>query len=487
MFTLSLNLGVIYLELILLFTGLFLFLVDRFISKKGYAFWLSLFVALFLVVLLLVLPFGEFTRAFKTDFYSATLKFLLSTGLIFILVLSYDFLSKFKALNLGEYYGLIFFSVLGVYIMLSSQDFLTLFLGMELMSIPIYFLIASSYVYKKVSIEGAIKYFVVGAIGSLFYILALGIAYYMTGSLYFDALFSKLVQGLYKSEIFIASLTFLFLLIAFSIKLSLVPFHMWAPDAYEASPLPITAFLAGIIKFAMLATLIKLLILAFSPLKIDIGKLLIPTALLTILIGSLLAIKQDHIVRLLAYSSIAHVGYATLGLVSGDFTGYGFSLFYMFVYLFMTIGSFALLIYLAKIKESMLLIPQLSGLAQQLPLVSFFILLIFFSLAGIPPTAGFMAKFYLFVVLVKSKYLWVAIFALIFSILGAYPYLRVIKVIYMDSPVVKVSKAPYSMFFLIPTIVSLLIILFLGIYPSPMVNFISRSLNLYISLHFFHF
>lgn len=484
MITLSLNLGVIFLELIFLITGLFLFLADRFIPKKGYAFWLSLFVALITVALLLVLPFGEFTGAFKTDFYSATLKFLLGIGLFFILALSYEYLNKFKALSFGEYYGLIFFSVLGAYVMLSGQDFLTLFLGIELMSIPIYFLIASSFVYKRVSIEGAIKYFIVGALGSLFYILALGIIYYLTGSLYFDAFFNKLAQGLYKSEVLIA---FLFLLIAFSIKLSLVPFHMWAPDAYEASPLPITAFLAGIIKFAMLATLIKLLILAFSPLKIDIGKLLVPISLLTILIGSLLAIKQDHIVRLLAYSSIAHVGYATLGLVSGDFAGYGFSLFYMFVYLFMTIGAFALLIYLVKIKESMLLIPQLSGLAHHLPLVSFFLLLVFFSLAGIPPTAGFMAKFYLFVMLLRSKYLWVAILALLFSIIGAYPYLRVIKVIYMDSPVGTVSRLSYSTFFLIPIVVSSLIILFLGIYPQPMLDFIQRSLYLYISLHFFHF
>ncbi|WP_265733716.1 NADH-quinone oxidoreductase subunit N, partial [Acinetobacter baumannii] len=202
------------------------------------------------------------------------------------------------------------------------------------MSIPIYFLIATNFLYQRRSIEGAIKYFIVGALGSLFFILALGIFYYLSGSLYFDTILTKVAQGDRREE-FLAGIAFL--LVGFSIKLSLVPFHMWAPDAYEASPIPVTAYLAGFIKVAVLSALIKVLILAFSPIKDDVGQLLLWVALLSILVGSVLAIIQENLIRLLAYSSIAHMGYAMLGLVSGQYVGYGFSIFYGFVYLFMTL------------------------------------------------------------------------------------------------------------------------------------------------------
>ncbi|MFN4132492.1 MAG: NADH-quinone oxidoreductase subunit N, partial [Caldimicrobium sp.] len=269
--------------------------------------------------------------------------------------------------------------------------------------------------------------------------------------------------------------------------LSLVPFHMWAPDAYEASPLPITSFLASLIKFALFGALIKLIIVAFSPLRLDLGGILIPISLLTILIGALLAIKQDNIIRLLAYSSIAHAGYASLGLVTGDFTGYGFTIFYMYIYLFMTIGTFALLIYLVRIKQEFLYIPSLAGISKDLPLMSFFILLFFFSLAGIPPTAGFMAKFYIFIALLKANFLWVALLGLLFSVIGAYPYLKVIKIIYMDEPIWDIAKLPYSITFLIPLLISAIVILFFGVFPKILVDFIQRTLYLYLSFLYFHF
>ncbi len=484
MVTLSLNFGALALELVFLFMGLFIFLIDKFINNKNYAFYLAFIALVVGLGFLLFTPFGEFTQAFKTDFYATTIKLFLLIGFLLVLFISYFYLQTFKALNVGEYYGLLLFSGMGAFVMLSSQDFLTLYLGMELMSIPVYFLIASSFVYRRASVEGALKYFIAGSLASLFYLLSLGIIYYFIGAISFKEVFIKLAQGLYKKEMILA---LLLILSAFSVKLSLVPFHMWAPDAYEASPLPVTSFLASLIKFALMAAFIKILIVAFAPLKISLGELLIPITLLTLLVGALLAIKQDNIIRMLAYSSITHAGYASLGLLSGDFLGYGFTIFYMFVYLFMTVGTFGLLIYLAKLKREFLEIPALSGLSKDLPLISFFVLVFFFSLAGIPPTAGFMAKFYLFVMLIKSNLLWVALLALLFSIIGAYPYLRVIKVIYMDKPLHVVEKERYGFSMLFPVLISLLVVILLGIYPKPVIDFIQRTLYLYLSLLYFHF
>lgn len=481
MVTLSLNFGSLALELFFLLSGIFIFMIDRFVKNKSYAFWLSFLVILGSIVFIVFIPFGDFTRAFRIDFFSSSIKFLLLIGFFFVLLLSYTHLNSFPGINFGEFYGLLFFSLFGIFVVLSSQDFLTLFIGLELMSIPLYFLIATQYVYRKESLEGALKYFIAGALSGGLYVLFLGIVYYATGTIYFEEVFKRLAQGLLKKELLLGSV---FFISALSIKLSLVPFHMWAPDAYEASPLPITAFLAGLIKFAVMAVLIKVLILAYSPLKIEIGKILVPISLLTILIGSLLAIKQDNLVRLLAYSSIAHVGYAVLGLVSGDFAGYGFSLFYMFVYLFTTIGSFAILIYLVRANRGFLEIPNLGGISQNLPFISLLLLIFFFSLAGVPPTAGFMAKFYIFLMLVKSKYIFVAVLALLFSVIGAYPYIRVIKVIYMDKGQLVHYKPTYPIFLTFSLIVATFIVILLGIYPKPMLDFIQRTLFLYISLQF---
>lgn len=479
----NLNFSVLLLEILFFITGFLIFLIDRFIPNKNYAFFLTILALIGGFFSLLFTPFGEFTMAFKTDFYATTLKFLILSGFIFIVFVLYSYLQNFKAQSFGEIYGFLLFSMLGAFIMLSSQDFLSLFLGMELMSIPIYFSIASGYVYRKNSLEGALKYFIAGSISSLFFLLSIGVIYYKTGSLYLKDVFIDLAQQLHKKELFLA---LIFLLSSFSIKLSMVPFHMWAPDAYEAAPLPITAFLAGLIKFALFGTFIKILILAFSPLRLDFGQILIPISLLTILIGALMAIKQDDIVRMLAYSSISHVGYASLGLVSGDFISYGFSIFYLFIYLFMTIGVFTLLIYLASNKQEFLKIPNLSGLSKDFVFISFFVLLFFFSLAGVPPTAGFMAKFYIFISLIKANYLVVALFALLFSVIGAYPYLRVLKVLYMDKSISSFERRKYGFTFLLPLMISAFVIIFLGVYPKPVVDFIQRTLFLYLSLLYLH-
>lgn len=479
----GLNFGVILSEILFLVIACFVFLIDRFIRSKSYSFILTLVTIFLGTFLVIISPFGVFSVSYQNDFYSSLLKFLMSFGMFLIVLISNYYLRHHERLNYGEYYGFLLFSLIGAFITVSSMDLVTLYLGMELMSFPIYFLIALNHVYQRNALEGAFKYFALGCLGAVFILLGFGLLYYQTGSLVFMEMFNKIAtsSGLERSLL----LAFLLILIGFSIKLALVPFHMWAPDAYQSAPIPITAFISSLIKFVVIAALVKITMIVFISIKHQIGDLLVPIVLSTILIGNLLAIKQDHIIRMLAYSSIAHAGYAALGFIGGEFIGYSFIVFYMLVYLVMTIGVFSILVVFANYRREFLLIPELAGLSQRSPFISFLMLIFMFSLAGVPPTAGFIAKFYLILNLIKANYLYVALLAILFSVIGAYPYLRVLKVIYMDK---KESNFQYKSRpdFLIPVFLTAFLTLIIGIYPKPWTELIYKTFYIYLSFMLFH-
>lgn len=478
----TLNFSVILTELLFILISSIIFLIDKFIKNKNYAFYITLITLVLAFYIVLFVPFGEFTYAYKADFYSSTVKLFLVVGVLLISLISYSYLQSYINLNSGEYYGFLLFSLVGAFLMLSGMDLVTIYLAMELMSFPVYFLIALNYIYYRASLEGALKYFIVGSLGSIFILIGLGVIYYFGGSFVLQEIFNKLAQNLYFREFLIG---FIFILIGFSIKLSLVPFHMWAPDAYESAPIPITSFIAGIVKFAVMATLVKIILIGFNSLKIEIGEIFIPIILASILVGNVMAIKQDNIIRMLAYSSIAHAGYAGLGIISADYTGYSFTIFYMLVYLIMTIGIFGILAFLANYKRELLYIPSMASLCEKAPFISFLILIFMFSLAGIPPTAGFIAKFYVFMSLIKSKYVWVALIAILFAVIGAYPYLRVLKVIYMDKEPLE-FYFKYDFAFLIPVVLTALLVILIGIYPKPWTDIIYKTMYFYISSLFYY-
>ncbi|MDF2953658.1 MAG: NADH:ubiquinone oxidoreductase subunit 2 [Thermodesulfobacterium sp.] len=479
----TLNFSVILTEIIFILVSSFIFLIDKFVKNKNYAFYITLVTLILASYLILFVPFGEFTYAYKADFYSSTLKLFLVCGTLLISLLSYNYLQYYIGLNSGEYYGFLLFSMVGAFLMLSGMDLVTIYLALELMSFPVYFLIALNYAYNRPSLEGALKYFLVGSLGSVFILLGLGIIYYFAGTFVLQEISQVLAQNLYLKELLIG---FVFILVGFSIKLSLVPFHMWAPDAYESAPVPITSFIAGIVKFAVIATLVKIILLGFNPLKLEIGEVLIPIILASILIGNIMAIKQDNIIRMLAYSSIAHAGYAGLGIISADYVGYSFTVFYMLVYLIMTIGIFGVLVFLANFKKELLYIPNMAALSEKAPFVSLLILILMFSLAGIPPTAGFIAKFYVLMSLIKAKYVWVALIAILFAVIGAYPYLRVLKVVYMDKQKLEFNFK-YDFTFLIPVCIAVLLVIIIGIYPKPWTDMIYKTMYFYISSLFYSF
>ncbi len=481
---LQLNFQQIFSEIFIIIGASLLFLIDRFVKFRSYAFIFTLFLLLFLIVALFLTPFGKFTNSFSVDFYSATIKLFLYVGTLFIVFVFYHFLKNHPPLNYGEIYGLVLFSLLGAIIAVSALDLVTMYLGIELLSIPVYFLIAANGRYLKASPEGALKYFIVGCLSSVFFWLAIGVFYYLFGTFDLKNIFLNLNTVSQKGILLFGLLA---LLTAFSIKMALVPFHMWGPDAYQAAPIPVTAFLAGIVKLAALSALVKVLVIAFSPLRFDLPNFLIPIVLLTILIGNVLAIKQDDLIRMLAYSSIAHAGYAFLGILSAEFYGYAFAIYYMVVYLFTITGTFAILSYFCQVNRAYLSIPNLSGLSKALPSISLFLLIFLFSLAGVPPTAGFMAKFYVFLSLVKGQQVLVGILALLFSVIGAYPYLRVLKIMYMDPLPQTPRKASYGLSFIIPTYFTVFIVIILGLFPNLIAEFIQKTLFLYLSLLYFHF
>lgn len=479
----TLNFGVILLEIFFLLIACFIFLVDRFIKTKVYSFILTLVTLLIGAFLTVFSPFGNFSLSYQNDFYSSLLKFFLCFGMFLIVLISNNYLQYHEKLRYGEYYGFLLFSLIGSFLMVSCMDLMTLYLSMELMSFPIYFLIALNHSYEKQALEGSFKYFAVGCLGSVFLLLGFGLVYYTTGSLFFVEIFQKVTSSLLDERAFL--LGFLLILVGFSIKLAFVPFHMWAPDAYQSAPIPITAFIAGVIKFVVIATLVKLVMIVFTSLKVHIGNILIPIILFTILIGNILAIKQDHIIRMLAYSSIAHAGYAAIGFVGGDFIGYSFVIFYMMIYLIMTIGIFSILVVLANNNKELLLIPQMAGLSEKSPFISLLILIFMFSLAGIPPTAGFIAKFYLLLNLIKLNYTFLALLIMILSVIGAYPYLRVLKVIYMDK---KEITFQYKLRpdFLIPVFITAFLVIIIGLYPKPWTEFIYKTFYVYLTFFFFN-
>jgi len=479
--TLNLNFGVILPEILFLLVASFIFLVDKFVKNKGYAFYLSLFTLALGTILVLFSHFGTFTHAYQSDFYSAALKILFTFGTMLILFISYNYLKDYARLDYGEYYALLIFSLLGGYFMISAMDLITVDLSMELMSFPVYILIALNFLENKKSLEGAIKYFLLGSLGGVFFLMGVCVIYYYTHSVDFSVISKVLNTAALSKGILLG---FLLMLTGFSIKLSLVPFHMWSPDAYESAPVPITSFIAGLVKFIVIATLVKIIILGFGGIKTEIGKLIIPIALLTILIGNTLAVKQDNIIRMLAYSSIAHAGYAILGVISADYIGYSFTILYMFIYMLMTIGTFSILIVLARKDKNLLWIPNLKGLSKSSPFLSFLFLIFMFSLAGVPPTAGFIAKLYLFMALVKAHYVLVAVIAILFSVIGAYPYLRVLKVIYMEDTEEKHSFS-YGVSFLVPALLTSFLIIVIGIYPKPWTELAYKTVYFYLTMLFY--
>lgn len=378
-----------------------------------------------------------FSNMVIIDAYAAFWKLLLYivTGLTVLLSLAY---LKAERLSIGEYYGFILLALAGMMVMVSGADLLTIYLGTELMSLSLYVMAGLKRTEAR-SLEASAKYFVLGAFSSGILLYGISLLYGLAGSTRLSAIAEAItMQGTSNP---ILSLALVLLAVGFGFKLAVVPFHMWTPDVYQGAPTSVTAFMAVASKAASFGAFLRVFVEGLGAASADWSVLFTIICLATLALGNLVAIVQTSIKRMLAYSSIAHAGYALIGVVvagghRGNEAGGGFAsvLLYIAIYSFMTLGAFALIGMLRKEGQESENIEDYAGLAKREPLAAFFMLMFLVSLAGIPPTAGFIGKFYIFMAAVNGGMTWLAIVAVIFAAISAFYYLRIVMVMYMREP-----------------------------------------------------
>ncbi len=391
--------------------------------------------------------------------------------------LSLDYLNR-EDLAQGEYYILMMFSVIGMVVMTSTRELLTFFIGLETLSVPLYVLSGFS-LYNRKSIEAGLKYLLLGAFGSAFFIFGVALIYGATGSLTFDGIhkaYVEMKEGANALTLF--HMGFAMVLTGLAFKISLAPFHLWTPDVYEGSPTPITAFMSVGTKAAAVIGLLRFLQEAVGPDKISpaMTATLMVLAVLTMIVGNTGAIMQRNVKRLLAYSSIAHAGYLMVGFVVFDQAARVAIVYYLAGYLFMTMGAFGVLIALAGRDDSRLTVDDFNGLGLQRPGLAAFMTLCLLSMAGIPPTVGFISKFYLFGGVIGAGYYKLAAVGLLTSVIAVYYYLKVVVAMYMKPAPAQGQEQPYTMspVLTIGLILSGAGIILVGLFPSLILSPLTR-------------
>ncbi len=428
------NLNLILPE-IMLFLGICLALMIGVFFKKSFSLVMKLSILILLgVIYLILIDWGGeqkiFLDSFINDKFSDYFKILILISSIFIFFSSNQFIRD-KKLNKFEYPIIIMFSILGMFFMLSSNDLILFYLGLELQSIALYVLAAIDRD-NTISSEAGIKYFVLSALSSGLLLYGCSLLYGFTGSTNFDEISSSLV-----SQNTGAIFAMVFILVGLAFKVSAVPFHMWTPDVYQGAPTSITNFFAVVPKAVGLAVIIRFMDLPFKNILEEWQTIIIFISIASMILGSVAAIGQKNIKRLLAYSSISHMGYALAGVATGTESGYISTIIYITIYIVMNLGTFACL-YLMKADEKYTeKIEDLSGLSKEKPIFAFSFLILFFSLAGIPPLGGFFAKFFVFMSVVESELYALAIIWLLTTVISAFYYLKIIKIIYFDENKIK--------------------------------------------------
>ena len=373
-----------------------------------------------------------FDGGFVVDPYSQFVKILILLGSGLSIVMSLDYLRAEK-LERFEYPILVVLATLGMCMMVSANDLITLYVGLELQSLSLYVLAAFNRDSLR-STEAGLKYFVLGALSSGLLLYGASLIYGFTGTTNFDALRLAIVPGEWNLGLIFGVV---FLTAGLAFKVSAVPFHMWTPDVYEGAPTPITALFAAAPKVAAMALFVRVLMWPFSSetgIAPEWQQIIIALSILSMVIGAFSAIGQTNIKRLMAYSSIGHMGFVLMGLASGTEEGVQGVLIYMTIYLFMTLGVFACILSMRRRQGAVEEIDELAGLSRNQPVVAAALAILVFSLAGIPPLGGFFAKFYVILAAVNSELYVLAVVGVLASVVGAYYYLRIVKIMYFDEP-----------------------------------------------------
>lgn len=370
-----------------------------------------------------------FDGTYIKDGLSDVLKIAICLINFVVLIYATSYL-KARSLYKGEFYVLAVFSTLGMLIMASAYHFLTIYLGLELMSLCLYAMVAMQRD-SKIATEAAMKYFILGALASGMLLYGMSIIYGVTGSLSISEIASVINSE--QIDLTVLSLGLVFLVIGVGFKLGAVPFHMWLPDVYQGAPTAVTLFIAAAPKIAAFAMAIRLLVDGLGGSQVYWQDMVIMLAVLSMIVGNVIAIAQTNIKRMLAYSTISHVGFILLGLLAGTAAGYSAAMFYVLVYALMSLGGFGMIILLSRQGFEADTIDDFKGLSQRSPWYALMMLILMFSMAGIPPLAGFYAKLSVIKSIVDVNMISIAIVAVIMSVIGAFYYLRIIKVMYFDS------------------------------------------------------
>ena len=407
-----------------------------------------------------------FNSSVVIDYLSSFMKILTLLAAFLVLVISSNYLKTLKIFKI-EYPILILSSVLGMMIMISSNDLIVFYMGLELQSLALYVLATFNRDQLKSS-EAGLKYFVLSALSSGLLLYGCSLIYGFTGSTNFNIIANQLNSNEY-------AITFgiVFILVGLAFKISAVPFHMWAPDVYEGSPTSVTLFFTMVPKIAALTVFIRFLYVPFLNLIDQWQMILIFLSIASMLFGAIAAIGQTNLKRLIAYSSIGHVGYTLAGVATGSNDGIQSSVIYITIYIIMNLGLFSCLLMMKRNNKYFEDIEDLSGLSKNHPLMSLSLLVILFSLAGIPPLAGFFAKFYIFKSVLEQSMYFLAIVGLLSTVVAAFYYLRMIKIMYFDKEKEKYDT-DHSLWLKFSLMFSTLLILIYFIFPSQLIEVVSR-------------
>ena len=460
-----------YPELFLLVMACVILIADLFISDDNriFTYGLTQFTLAGCAVLTFFTgnaePVYTFSGMFVDDLMADALKLLTCLAVITILVYSRAYIAV-RGMFRGEFFTLTLFATLGMMVMISANHLLTLYLGLELLSLSLYAMVALQRDSVQAT-EAAMKYFVLGALASGMLLYGMSMLYGATGTLEITELAQLSAEGVRAPAVLVFGLVFIVAGLGF--KLGAVPFHMWVPDVYQGAPTAVTLFIGSAPKFAAFAIVMRLLAQAMGAdaLVEEWRQMLLIMAVLSLAIGNLAAIMQTNLKRMLAYSTISHMGFLLLGVLSGTIDGYGAGMFYVVVYVLMTLGAFGIILLLSRDGFEAENLDDYKGLNQRSPWYAFLMLLLMFSMAGIPPTVGFYAKLSVLQAVVQIGWWWVAVIAVLFSLIGAFYYLRIVKLMYFDAPQ---DTAPVSAAGDVRALLSVngLAMLVLGIAPQPL-------------------
>ena len=465
------NLNLISPEIFISLSIMFLLILGVFKKNSSNIIYnFSIISLLIVMVLIFNNPFNIkitlFTESYVIDYLSSFMKVITLLGGVFVLIISSRYLRLFKMLQI-EYPILILSSILGMMVMISSNDLIVFYIGLELQSLSLYVLASFNRDQLKSS-EAGLKYFVLSALSSGLLLYGCSLIYGFSGSTNFNVISDNMISNQY-------GLTFgiVFILVGLAFKISAVPFHMWAPDVYEGSPTSVTLFFAVVPKIAALTVFIRFLYVPFINMIDQWQTILVFISIASMIFGAVAAIGQTNLKRLVAYSSIGHIGYALAGLSTASNEGIQSSIVYISIYIVMNLGLFSCLFMMKRNDQYFESTDDLSGLSKNHPLLSLSLMIILFSLAGIPPLAGFFAKLYIFKSVIEQSMYFLAIVGLLSTVIAAFYYLRIIKIIYFDEQKEKYDT-DHSIWLRLSLALSTLLILLYFIFPNKLVEIVSK-------------